>query len=87
MHRTITTLLSLSCALTICGCAATGRAVLPPPSCPQPWPPPPELMAEPNFERTVRLILFEPAPNATPESAPSNPPSEPMPEASRDLQR
>ena len=84
MHRTITTLLSLTCALTICGCAATGKAVLPPPSCPQPPQPPPELMAEPNFEHVVRLILFEPAPNATPESVLSNPPSAPTPEAQRD---
>lgn len=59
--------------LTISGCAGTGKGVLPPPICPQPLSPPPELMQAPSFEREVRLILFDSAPNATPASAPGKP--------------
>lgn len=71
-------------ALALSGCALTGKAVLPPPSCPEPPPMPRALMRPPDYERQARRILFAPPPNAMPRSAASKPPSGPMPEPDHD---
>ena len=72
MPKTCKRLLLMACALTICGCAATGKAVSPPQVCPQPQPVPPELMVPPNYEQRLRDELLQPEPSATQPSARSN---------------
>ena len=72
MPKTCKRLLPLVFALTICGCAATGKGALPPPICPQPQPVPPELMVPPNYEQRLRDELLQPVQSATQPSAHSN---------------
>ena len=73
MPKTCKRLLPLVFALTICGCAATGKDVLPPPTCPHPQPVPPELMVPPNYEQRLRDELLQPERSATRRFADSNP--------------
>lgn len=67
--------LSLTCALALSSCAGSGKVVRP--ECPKPDTLPPvdaSLMQTPNFEQQIQVILFEPAPSATPGSASSSRP-------------
>lgn len=68
MPKPSLTLSSLIFATALCGCAANGPVVKPPPVCPAPPPVPTSLMQPPNVEQSLRRQLFESAPKPTPKS-------------------
>lgn len=59
MHKLTKTALLLTCVLATSGFGACGKAVKPPPDCPQLVAPPATLMQSPETEARVRRELFE----------------------------
>ena len=52
----------LTCALALSGCGKSS-AVRPPPICPEPQPPPPEVMKAPTYGQQMRSIWLQPDPS------------------------
>ena len=72
MPRFVSTLYPLAFALALSGCAANSAKPPAVQACPRLPEPPPEAMAAPNYESTLRQLLLEPEPGRMPRSGSSS---------------